>query len=164
MAKNDFVGIEVQGLAELQEKLAKLPRAAQDQVTDDLNVDAVNILKAYPSQKTVTRKAAYGVSFFTDKQRRRFFANLNEGNIDSPYRRTQGLRNAWKVEGEGARSFIVNDAPGAMFVVGDETQQSRHEKLVGWKSALDTLNSHMRSLLAKANAAVKKAIRKVGLE
>lgn len=160
---SDFVGVEVQGLDEFEAKLKKLPVEVQDFVVDDVSKYYINVFKAeQPPQNYVTRKAAYGVTFFTARQRRWFFAALREGLIDVPYKRTQALRNAWRQVGEGARSFIANDRPGAPFVVGDETQ-SRHEKLVGWFRAGELMEKRLPRALKIADAAVKKAIRKLGL-
>jgi len=81
MAKGDFVGIEVQGLEELRAQLKKLPPAVQDLVTEDVNKYMLDVLRTYPPQKAISRKRAYGVPFFTDKQRRYFFWALGEGAV-----------------------------------------------------------------------------------
>lgn len=157
-----FVAVEVQGLAELQAKLKQLPIEAQDMVVDDLNKYYLNVFRGYPPKNYVTRKAAYGVTFFTEKQRRWFFANLNEGNIDVPYVRTQQLSKGWRQVGSGRTSFLANERAGAPYVVGDD--QSRHEAMVGWKKAVDVIKERMSKALQVADGAVKKAIRKLHLD
>ncbi len=79
MPTNDFIAIDIVGLPELQAKLAKLPPEAQNAIVDDVSEYFLNVLREYPPQKSITRKAAYGVSFFSDKQRRFFFAALKSG-------------------------------------------------------------------------------------
>lgn len=155
-----FIALETQGL-EVMAKLQKLPVVVQDAAVDELNKYFINVFRGYPQQKSITREAAYGVTFFTDKQRRWFFANLKEGNIDIPYIRTQALSSGWQQIGTGVRSFIVNERPGGVYVMGDE--QSRHEAMVGWKKAADIVKERMERALKVVDGAVKKAIKKLGL-
>lgn len=160
----DFVGVEVQGLKDLQDKLSKLPVAVQDAVVDEVTKYYLNVFQsAQPPPNYVTRKAAYGVTFFTPRQRRWFFAALRDGTINVPYRRTGGLRKSWRQVGTGARSFIVNDSPGAPFVVGDDTQ-SRHERLVGWFRTNELMEERIERAMRVADGAAKKAIRRLGLD
>ena len=84
---DDFIGIAVQETPEFSAFLANAPAIAQDAAIDAANEYLLNVLKAYPPQRSITRKEAYGVSFFTEKQRRWFFANLD--NLQIPYHRTQ---------------------------------------------------------------------------
>jgi hypothetical protein len=159
---SDFIGFAVDGIPQVQAILKNLPQDIQDAAVDEINKYLVNVMQTgQPSPNYVTRKAAYGVSFFTERQRRWFFANLNEGNIDVPYKRTQGLRNAWHVEGSGARSFVVNDAPGAAYVMGDETQ-SRHEKMVGWPTVGALLKKSLNRIGKILETTANKAMRKRG--
>ncbi len=159
----DFIGVEVQGLAELKTKLDALPAVVQDYVVDEVTKYYLNVFRdSQPPPNYVTRKAAYGVTFFTPRQRRWFFAALRDGTIDVPYRRTGGLRKSWRQVGSGARSFIVNDSPGAPFVVGDDTQ-SRHEKLVGWFRTNELMEQRIERAMKIADGATKKAIKKLGL-
>lgn len=163
MAGDDFLLIDVTGDELLAKKLKGLPPAVQDTITDDVSNYLINnILRIYPPKNYVTRAKAYGQSFFSDKQRRWFFAALRDGSISVPYKRSQGLANGWKQHGSGARSFLSNEYPGAKYVIGDGTQ-SRHEKLVGWLTVSETLKKHWKSIMDKADAAVKKAIKKQGL-
>ena len=160
---NDFIGIDVSGEDVLAAKLKGLPEAAQDEVTDAVSKHLLdNILRIYPPKNYVTRKAAYGQSFQTDRQRKWFFASLADGSLHVPYNRTQNLGKSWRQVGQGRSSFLANEMPGAKFVIGDGTQ-SRHEKMVGWLTVSQTLQRHSKSIMDKANEAIKKAIKKVGL-
>lgn len=158
----DFLYIDVTGLKEINDKLNRLPNEAVDAGTDNANEYLLNVMQTYPPKKSVTRKAAYGVTFFSDKQRRWFFANLNKGTIDVPYNRTQGLAQSWKIVGSGRNSFLANEAPAAPYVIGDNTQ-SRHEAMVGWKTVGEQVKGRMTEIVRRFDAGVKKAIRQLGL-
>lgn len=159
---SDFIGIDVIGETELIAKLDKLPEAARDSVVNDVVKYLLDVLRTYPPRKSVTRKEAYGRSFFTDKQRRYFFWALANGNIKVPYNRTQTLRKNWKQVGTGYRSIIVNETEYAGLVMGDQ-QQSRHAIKIGWESTTRVLKDRWARIQEKAEAGIKNAIKKVGL-
>jgi hypothetical protein len=62
------------GIDEITSRLRSLPIEYQKEVLDEAQKYAIDVLATYPPQKSVTRKKAYGVSFFSDRQRRWFFA------------------------------------------------------------------------------------------
>lgn len=163
MANDSFIGIDVKGIEELKAKFAKLGPEGQGLVVDDVSLFLINLFKQYPPEKRVSRKAAYGVSFFSDKQRRFFFAALKSGEISVPYKRTQGFRKGWKQVGKGKDSLIVNETEYGKFLMGDG-EQSRHALMIGWNSMQKTIDDHKEKMLEKAYAAIKKAIKKVGLK
>ena len=163
MANDSFIGIDVKGIEELKAKFAKLGPEGQGLVVDDVSLFLINLFKQYPPEKRVSRKAAYGVSFFSDKQRRFFFAALKSGEISVPYKRTQGFRKGWKQVGKGKDSLIVNETEYGKFLMGDG-EQSRHALMIGWNSMQKTIDDHKEKMLEKADAAIKKAIKKVGLK
>ena len=158
----EFLVTSVDGLKEIQAKLDKLPEAAADAGVDSANAYLLNIMRINASKNYVTRKAAYGQSFQSDKQRKWFFASLNDGTLKIPYTRTQGLSKGWQIEGSGRLSFLSNSAPGADYVIGQG--QSRHEALVGWKKVDNTLKEHLERIIRAFDAGVKKAIRQLGLD
>lgn len=162
MLKYDIIGEE-----ELAAKLERLPIEVADLAVGDAQDYLLNVLRSdQPSPNYVTRKAAYGVTFFDkhgdDRQRRWFFAALADGRINVPYRRTQGLSKGWKIIDRGVSGYIVNDSPGAKYVVGDGTQ-SRHEKMVGWKTISQQVKDRLDKINKIVDAAAKKAIKKLGL-
>jgi hypothetical protein len=159
---SDFIGLEVKGLEELQAKLAKLPDQARNDIVDDVNKDVLNYMKAYEPYKHVSLKQAYG-GFVSDKQRRFFFAALEDGRITVPYKRTQALSNAWTVIGKGYQSIIANQQPYAGYVMGDN-EQANMMRLEGWKPISKRLKEHMAAIIKTADAAVKKAIKKLNLD
>lgn len=159
---DSFVGIDiVPSIPKLDAYLRRLPPAVQDAVVDALAKKLIDILKTeQPTPRYVTRKAAYeGVTFFTDKQRRWFFAALDRGEIQVPYHRTQEMRNAWKQIGKGKQSIVANEAEGVEFVIGDE-HQSRHEAMVGWKKIGATISKHTPTLEKTALGVAQRAIDK----
>lgn len=166
MANDSFIGIDVKGIEELKAKFAKLGPEGQGLVVDDVSLFLINLFKQYPPEKRVSRKAAYGVSFFNkhgdNRQQKKFFAMLKSGEITVPYKRTQGFRKGWKQVGKGKDSLIVNETEYGKFLMGDG-EQSRHALMIGWNSMEKTIEDHKEKMLEKADGAIKKAIKKVGL-
>lgn len=157
-----FIGIDVRGIPELQAKLAKLPDAVQDMAIDEVADYLLNVLKQYPPPNYVTRARAYGQTFQSAKQRKWFFWALDNGFINVPYRRTQGLARGWKKLGKGRDALLANETEAAQFTMGDGTQ-SRHEKLVGWKTLSVIIGERSAEIRRRAEAGVKKGIKKAGL-
>ena len=93
-------------------------------------------LKEYPGYKYVSRKAAYGKSFQSDKQRRWFFAALADGRITpgSP-KRTGALGEGWRILYNGPHQLdLANAVPYAKFVQGtDPHPHAAQPRMAGWK-------------------------------
>lgn len=93
----------------------------------------------YPPKRHVSRKEAYGAVFFSDVQRRAFFAKLDDGSITVPYvrRGSGGLAGKWatREEQDGLTQVLGNNAPYAGQVVGPK--QSRMMQLIGWVRTRD---------------------------
>jgi hypothetical protein len=163
---SDFIAIDITGEEEIAAKLRKLPGAAIDMGVDEASEYLKNSLRQYPPYAKVTRAAAYPEvgGWFSDKQRRWFFANLRNGNLNVPYGRTQQLANAWKIIGKGKSSIIANEMPYAKYVMGDSrSEQSRMSKLIGWLGIDQVVKERLPRIIEKFDAGVKKAIRKLGL-
>lgn len=157
---DNFVAVDVEGIPRLRAYLNRLPPAVADAVMDAVAKALIDIMQsAQPPPKYVTRAQAYGTPFQSEKQRRWFFAALASGELNVPHHRTQEMRKGWKQIGSGVKSLIANEVPGVEFVVGDE-HQSRHEKLVGWKTVGATVQAHMPRIekvaVGAAGAAIKK--------
>ena len=156
-----FISIDMVGEERVFNLLAELPAEVQNTALDDVNKYILDTMQSsQPSPRYVTRRAAYGVTFFSDRQRRWFFANLNDGSIDVPYRRTQGLRKNWRIKGSGQNAAVINDTPGIEFVMGD--QQSRHEALVGWRKPEDIIREREERIQRIIEGSVTKAIKRLG--
>ncbi len=161
MSDNLF-GVDIQGLEQVQRALKSLSPEIVDAASDDLAKYLLNVLRMYPPKKNVTRKQAYGQTFQSDKQRRWFFANLNEGNINVPYNRTQNMASAWTVTGKGMKTIITNDTEAARWTMSED--QSRHEKLVGWEKISTILEKRAQKIEDVLSGAAKKAIKKLGFK
>jgi hypothetical protein len=161
---DDFIALDIKGVEELRGKLSQLGGLASDTVTDDVSAYMKNVMQSsQPSPNYITRTQAYGQPFQSDRQRRWFYAALADGTLNVPYSRTQEMRNSWQVIGAGGQNaMLVNDAPGAAYVMGDNTQANQ-PRLVGWKTVKQVVSDHMSGVMRVADAAVKRAIKILGL-
>lgn len=94
-------------------------------------------LREYPSYRYVSRKAAYGQSFFSDKQRRWFFAALADGKIKpGQSNRTGALGQGWQIQHNGPKQIdLVNAVDYAKYVQGtDPHPHAAQPRMAGWKS------------------------------
>jgi len=108
-------------------------RQVLHQTVEEVGAFLLPKLKKYPPRRYVSRKAAYGRTFFSDRQRRWFFAALRSGELSIPYGRSGTLAAGWEVQPVGTQEVrLVNSVGYAGYVMGDT--QSRHEKLVGWRT------------------------------
>jgi hypothetical protein len=152
--------IEVQGLSTLLPKLKSLPKELKAEVIKDVSDFSLEVLhEQQPPPNYVTRTAAYGKPFQSDRQRRWFFWALEAGNIQVPYHRTGGMANAWKVTPNADGALITNDSPGAQWVMGE--QQSRHEKLVGWSTIGHIITYHLSFTSSRFRKVVDEAYQRV---
>lgn len=161
---NDFIGIDITGDKELARKLNGLIPEAQDAGVEAASEYLINVLRSYAPYRYVPRAAVYSPAWKSEKQRRFVMAAIRKGLIRIPHRRTQGLAKGWKVIGKGRKSIIVNETPGAQFVVGSAGQQSRHEQAVGWWRFDEVVQERMPRMIDAAVGALKKVLRKRGLK
>lgn len=155
------ISIDLIGEEFVYRMLAELPTEIQNTALDDAYKYVLNTMQtSQPSPRYITRRAAYGQTFFSDRQRKWFFANLNDGSINVPYNRTQGLRRAWRIQGSGQNASVINDAEGNEYVIGDK--QSRHEALVGWRKPEDIIKEREDRIQRIIEGSVQKALKKFG--
>jgi hypothetical protein len=163
--------IEVEGLEQLQWRINSLPDQAKAEILDAVSSYSLEVLrKEQPSYRHVTRARAYGMQrggegWFSDKQRRYVMAKIRSGEIRIPYNRTGRLVHGWAATRTTERVTFGNAVPYAPYVIGFAAQ-SRHERLVGWKTITDTMRklSFQSAPFRKACMdAVQKAIRKLQL-
>lgn len=105
--------------------------------------------------KYVTRKSAYGVTFFTEKQRRRFWANGGPDMIGN--NRTGQSTQAWQLkETNGGYGYTVsNNTAGAYFTRGDDSQ-ARQPAKVGWRTISKVTADNYLGAIRHAIAEVKR--------
>lgn len=134
----DLIGIDIRGIEPLKKYLDNLAKAEiAKRAAEETAKYLVDVLKLYPPQTYVSRADAYpdapaGPGWFSDKQRRWFFAALASGELNLPYQRTQTLARNWQIVGTGDNIIIVNETPYADYVQG--SGQSRMSAKIGWKT------------------------------
>lgn len=168
-----MINVEVRGLDQLLPKIASLPDELKEQVMAHVGEYALEVMREQqPAQKHVSRADAYpdapaGPGWFSDKQRRWFFAALASGELQTPYNRTGTLARGWKLEKVGDNLALVNDVPYAVYVQGFAFQ-SRHERLVGWRNVRDLTEAYLSFRNSKfrdaARDAIREALRQVKIE
>ena len=166
---SDLIGISVEEIPHgIRDRLKKLPDDVSFYVTAAAGEYLAKKFEKPPGYRYVSRAAAYpdapaGPGWFSDRQRRWFFAALRRGAISIPYVRTGTLEGNWKVMPFGSRDHIVvNDTPYAGFVMGDQ-EQSRHEGMAGWKKLQSIVSENLHGLRTSIGIATKKAIKMSGL-
>jgi hypothetical protein len=152
----DLIGIDFENEEFIQTVLPRLPQKIRDQATDDVAEYLLNVMRAYPPYRKVTRTSVYGQPFQSDRQRRWFFASLDSGELQVPYQRTQGVSRGWEIIGSGESKILVNEAPGAQYAYGG----NRLLAAIGWKRLAVMVSERQAKIKTIIAAAVKKALRK----
>lgn len=158
-----MISVEVKGLEQLLPKIASLPDALKEEVITTAGEYALEVVKEYPPQNYITRAEAYpdapaGPGWFSDRQRRWFFAALASGEISIPYQRTNTLKDSWVLSIASSHALLYNGAPYAPYVLG-YAFQSRHEKKVGWRVTAEIIQEQLTFQNSKYRAMVHEAIR-----
>jgi hypothetical protein len=156
------VSFKVRGVEAVQSFLASVPRgatrAALEAFTEYLLGNESRGLRHNEPYKYVSRKSAYGVSFFTPKQRRWFFWALRTGQIDPGSGvRTGKTAAAWKAvpSANGYQMKITNDTPGGYYT-RDDKGQARQPAKVGWRKVSAVLAANYLGAIRAAVQAVNK--------
>lgn len=149
---SDFIGIDIQGITTIQERLKRIPKEARDAGVESADEYIINIMKEYPP------KPSQPFVWSSDKQRRYVMAKLREGGFIG---RTQRLRNAWKTVGKGYNQIVANETPYADYVQGDS--QIIGHRTNNWKTIQTILKAKGKTILQKFDAGVKKALKKLKL-
>jgi hypothetical protein len=156
------IRFKVRGADRVNKYLATVPRgstrAALQAISMWLIGDSQSGLAHPEPYKEVSRKSAYGVTFFTPKQRRWFFWALNSGEINpGQNNRTGESEGAWKFTPHETNMGYVyklsNDTPAAFWTRNDNSQ-ARQLKKVGWWTVTKVVKSNMTGALKAGRAAV----------
>lgn len=146
----------------LQNLLKKLPDEVQDIAVDDAIEYTINVLRAYPPYRYVSRISAYGKQWVNDDQRKAVMAKVREGKITPGKKnRNQELSKGWKQVGEGRKSFIANEVPHGPVVMGPN-DQSRMAQMGGWPTTIKVVDDHAAKIERKLTASGEKAMKKLG--
>jgi hypothetical protein len=158
------IKVRVRGIEELKAFFAELPsavrRVAVQEAAKYLIGDQSHGLKHLVAYKYVTRKSAYGVSFFSEKQRRYVMARIREKSITPGTANRTGATSAgwgYKSTGGGYGAILYNDTKGAEFTQGDTTQ-ARQPAKVGHRKVSDVISTNINGAIQRANQAVQRWI------
>jgi hypothetical protein len=148
--------IVVTGLDKVQSFLKELPRgsrkAALKALGDYFLGDDAHGLRHYEPYKYVSRLKAYGKSFFTEKQRKWFWANGGPDMIGN--NRTGESAGAWfeKETSGGYGLTLENKSEGGKWIWSNS--QAAQPRKVGHRKAIDKVKSNMAGAMRSAQAAV----------
>ena len=160
------IKFRIRNVEAVQSFLRAIPRGAVkvalEAFTDYIIGDESHGLRHADPYKFVTRKSAYGFSFFTDKQRRWFFWALKTGKIDpGSGKRTGESTAAWKAvpRNDGYRFTVQNNTAGGYWTRHDK-KQARQLGKVGWRKIMTVLADNYKGGIRHAVAAVKVYLQK----
>lgn len=118
----------------------------------------------YPPQVRLSRASVYGVTFFSDTQRRAFFGMLRSGDISVPYRRrgSGGLAGKFGIEerDSGFAQVIGNNATYARYLLDEERRTKMHAS-IGWKTLEEVYRAEESAIQRIVQNAIQRAIRDV---
>ena len=157
------------GLAEVTQFINTLPRGMKIAAMRAIAVYLNDALRKEPSQKFVSRAAAYG-SVSTDGApdgyfswaQFRFVAVITKG-FTQRYTRTHDIATGWRYKETNSqwdRVDLTNSIDGAEYVVGDG--QSRHEEMVGWRKWRQDISDHLSAAIRDAQEKVNALIARRG--
>jgi hypothetical protein len=159
------VRFKVRGVEAVQAFLKSVPygatKVALQAFSEYIVGNDAHGLKHNEPYRYITRKSAYGFSFFTDKQKRWFFWALKEGIIDPGSGvRTGTTSAAWKAEprNDGFRYTITNNTAGGYYT-RDDKGQARQLQRVGWRRVSDVLANNYLGAIRAAISAVSKYLK-----
>jgi len=159
-----MINIEMRGLDQLLPKINSLGKELVDQVVEKVSDYSLEVMRTeQPDYKYVSRADAYpdapaGPGFFSDRQRRWFFAALASGELSIPYNRTGTLASGWTISRSGNSFVLSNNVPYAPYVQGF-AGQSRHERMVGWRNVKDLTEAYLTFRNSKYRDVTREAIR-----
>lgn len=112
----------------------------------------------YEPYRHVARAKAYGKSFFTEKQRRWFWANGGPDMIGN--NRTGASASAWRMKetNGGYGITLENPSEGARWLWSDK--QARQLQMVGHRTAAQKIATNIAGALRHAKAAVNAFLKK----
>ena len=150
------ISFKIRNLDKVKKYLASLPRGvtfvALKAISEWLVGDSQSGLKHPEPYKFVTRKSAYGFSFFTDKQRRWFFWALQS---------TEAWTFTPQEKGKNYSFRLVNDTAGGYWTRSDK-YQARQLGKVGWWKVAKVVAKNLPSAIKAARVAVKAYLDKKG--
>ena len=156
--------IKIQGMDELQKKLKSLENFQK--VLNPPMEKAVNVLVDTISEYKQKKKGAF-TQYATTGQKRAYWAKVRKGLAEHRegigYVRTLTMgrkwtRNVHNIPG-GVRGEIGNNAPGAKWVHGSETQQKFHQ-VAGWETDKTAWRKNENKIRGIFNTAIQRELNK----
>jgi hypothetical protein len=165
---DNLIRVKIEGLDRLQKAIARFPREAKKYMGQAGKEAAERVvfqtpgLKKYPPGGPGAPQAEY----WTDKQRRFFFAALRDGRIQVPYVRGQSPGSEkygaqYYAQAVGYKTEIGNRASYAHWLAGDD--QSKYMANRGWRKLKEVVDEKMGNITKVYQAWVDKLLRDVGL-
>lgn len=161
-----LIKFRIRNVEAVQSFLRAIPRGAVKVALEAFTAyvigDESHGLRHADPYKFVTRKSAYGFSFFTPKQKRWFFWALKTGKIDpGSGKRTGESTVAWKAvpRNDGYRFTVQNNTAGGYWTRHDK-KQARQLGKVGWRKIMTVLADNYKGGIRHAVAAVKAYLQK----
>jgi len=163
-----MIKTSISGVNEFIEYIKDLPRGvkvvAMRAITEYVIGNQRRGLKHYPRYKHVTRKAAYGKTFVSDKQRRYVMAKIRSGEITPGYpERTGRYQRGWVQNpktSDWRRVNVENAVPHAQWLGG--SNQARLNAKVGWRKAVAIVMTNINGAIRDGQKAVDEWIAKKG--
>jgi len=158
------IKFNVRGIEEFQAFLKALPRGgvrvALKAFTEYVIGNEQHGLKHNEPYKYVSRKSAYGFTFFTDKQRRWFWANGGPDMIGN--NRTGESSKLWQYVAVTDCQYRITNPTRAAYFTRSNTGQARQPAKVGWRKTLAVVTSNLAGGIRAANAALNAWIKSKG--
>ena len=154
-------GFNIRGIEEIQAFFRKLPRgslrAGMRAFGEYILGNEQRGLRHSEPYKYVSRKSAYGITFFTEKQRSWFWANGGPDMIGN--NRTGESAKAWTlIEKNNGYKISLQNQTRAAFYTRNDKGQARQPAKVGWRKTSAVVAANTAGAMRAANAAVKKWI------
>jgi len=154
-------GMRIEGLPELQEIMRKV--GSLEPIKIGLKTGAGELKREVAKEPPVSRRPV--AQFWTDKQRRGFFWNLKQGNIQVPYFRGDGggkserMRASWTVQSRhGGLTWVVGNDASYGPLVKDKDMQARYHKETGWKTTEQDVDENATKITNIVKQAVDAAL------
>lgn len=117
----------------------------------------------YPPYRHIPRKQIYGFSFFSDKQRKWFFAAVAEGRINVGHssrggKTSQGFGRRWTITplNSGLTAIIGNNTSYGEFLMG--AKRSKRSEAGGWRLVSEVLEDNRSAVQAYLRIAAKQLL------
>ena len=161
------IGITSRGIPEAIAYINQVGYMSQQKVAgwvaEYLIGDDTHGLKHYPPYKIVSRLAAYGQTFQSDKQRRWFFWAKANGVIN-PWsnQRTGAMASAWTSRPGAANSWVIsNPTEAAKWTMGNSTQANQ-PNMVGWRKVSENVSDNIVGAIRHAGAMLAQYLKTKG--